>query len=74
MTAVGATAVGVTEVRNNLELEMIINIGSTIILRMILILRDRSFAFLGAAGPKHTNTQTNKQICEQIDTNGQEAG
>ena len=37
MTAVGATAVGVTAVRNNLEFEMIINIRSTIIIRMILV-------------------------------------
>ena len=40
MTAVGATAVGVTAVGNNLEFEMIINIGSTIILRMILVSTD----------------------------------
>ena len=32
MTAVGATAVGVTAVRNDLEFKTIINIGSTIIL------------------------------------------
>ena len=38
MTAVGATAVGLTSVRANLEFEMIINIGSTIILWMILVL------------------------------------
>ena len=37
MTVVGARAVGVTAVGKNLELEMIINIGSTIILRMILV-------------------------------------
>ena len=32
MTAVGATAVGVTAVRNDLKFKRIINIGSTIIL------------------------------------------
>ena len=32
MTAVGATAVGVTAARNNLKSKTIINIGSTIIL------------------------------------------
>ena len=41
MTAVDATAVGVTAARNNLEFKMIINIGSTIILRMILILSNK---------------------------------
>ena len=40
MTAVGVTAVGVTAVRNNLEFKMIINIGTTIILRIIVV---RSF-------------------------------
>ena len=65
MTAVGATAVGVTEVRNNLELEMIINIGSTILLRMILVLPDVSLFYLidlllswELQGP---NIQTHKQ-------------
>ena len=37
MIAVAATAVGVTAIRNNLEFEMIINIGSTFILRMTLV-------------------------------------
>ena len=37
MTAVGATAVGVTAVRNKLEFETFINIGSTILLWMTLV-------------------------------------
>ena len=38
MTAIGATAVGVTAVRNDLKLKTIINIGSTIILWWSLFL------------------------------------